>query len=43
MAQYFYFFFYLKSALLENAPLGGVHVHFAYYTQAGADLPIKQR
>ncbi len=29
------FFCYLKSALVENAPLGGstTHVHFAYYTK----------
>ncbi len=41
----FYTLFYLKSTLLENASLGGstTHVYFAYYTQAGADLPIKQR
>ncbi len=35
MAQYIYMFCYLKSALVENAPLGGstTCVHFAYYTQ----------
>ncbi len=33
-----YFFCYLKSALVENAPLGGstMHVRFAYYTQGRA-------
>ncbi len=32
------FFCYLKSALVENAPLGGstTRVHFAYYTQGRA-------
>ncbi len=36
MAQYL--FCYLKSALVENAPLGGstTCVHFAYYTQGRA-------
>ncbi len=36
MAQYIYF--YLKSALIENAPLGGstTRVHFGYYTQGRA-------
>ncbi len=37
LAQYF-FHFYLKSTLVENAPLGKstMHVHFVYYTEGRA-------
>ncbi len=38
LAQYIYIYFYLKSALVEYAPLGKstMHVHFVYYTEGRA-------
>ncbi len=39
----FFYFFLLKERIIRKCASGGVHVHFAYYTQARADLPIKQR